>query len=322
MAGPKSEQRRDTEAGPGPDGTTAIREATEGLRSGGAALLDRGGELGLTAGRSLHRAVLRGGNRSRRVADLLHGTWLGHPLHPVLTDVTIGAWTFGAVFDAMGAVTGDRATQRFADRLTEIGTASAIPTVVAGITDFSTVPTPASGTATVHALLNGASLGLYLASLVQRRRGRRARGLALSAVALGANLFSAWLGGHLVYRDRVGVDHGERFDGPADWRPVLTAVELVPGEVRRVELDGKAVMLYRTGQEVYAIGAVCSHAGGPLDQGTVRETSNGCLVQCPWHDSVFDMRDGSIRHGPATSGQAAFEARIEGGRVELRALRA
>lgn len=294
--------------------TSHVATAVQEARLPGEELLERGGDSVLAAGRALHEMVLRGGERSRRTADLLHGTWLGHPLHPVLTDITIGAWTFGAVFDGVGALTGDRRTQQFGDRLTAIGTASAIPTAVAGVTDYSTVPKPAAGTATVHALLNGASLGLYALSLYQRRKGRRGSGLALSAVALGANMFSAWLGGHLVYRDRVGVDHSERFDGPRQWTEVLRAGALAAGESARVDVDGKSVMLYRDSQRVYAIGAVCSHAGGPLEEGEVR----GCFVQCPWHDSVFDMRDGSLRHGPATSPQASFETRINGDRIELR----
>ncbi|MEX2534915.1 MAG: DUF2231 domain-containing protein [Trueperaceae bacterium] len=277
-------------------------------------LLERSGEVGLTVGQSLHRAVLSGGNRTRRIADFLHGTWLGHPLHPVLTDATIGAWTYGAIFDGIGAITRDRNTQKMADRLTAIGTVTAIPTALAGMTDYSTLPKSASKTATSHALLNSASLALYGLSLLERRRGRRRSGLALSAAALGATMFSAWLGGHMVYRERVGVDHGERFTEPREWTGVLGADELALGKSKRVEVDGKSVMLYRDERQVYAIGAVCSHAGGPLEEGTIRE----CFVQCPWHDSVFDMRDGTIKHGPATSPQTAFDVRIRDGRIELR----
>ena len=284
------------------------------LRHRSEELLERTGKTGLGVGRALHEKILAGGHGTRRIADLLHGTWLGHPLHPVLTDVTIGAWTFGAVFDGLGAISGDRNTQRTADTLTAIGTASAIPTALAGITDYSTVPKGASTSATSHALLNGASLALYGLSLLDRRRGRRRRGLALAAAGLGANMLSAWLGGHMVYREKVGVDHSERFSGPENWTAVLSSQELASGETKRVELDGNAVMLYREGQQVYAIGAVCSHAGGPLDEGSVR----GCFVECPWHQSVFDMRDGSIRHGPATTPQAGFHARVRDGQVELR----
>jgi nitrite reductase/ring-hydroxylating ferredoxin subunit len=81
-----------------------------------------------------------------------------------------------------------------------------------------------------------------------------------------------------------------------------------------VEVEGKHVLLCRENGEVFAIGAVCSHAGGPLDQGKIRD---GC-VQCPWHDSVFDLRDGSIVHGPATQPQASFETRVRSGRIEIR----
>ena len=245
---------------------------------------------------------------------MLHGKWLGHPLHPVLTDITIGAWTFGAVFDGIGAMTGDKATQRMADRLTAVGTASAIPTALAGVTDYSTLPKGSANTGTSHALLNGASLALYGMSLLDRRRGRRRRGLLLSAAGLAANMASAWLGGHLVFREKVGVDHSERFSGPRRWTSVIGVEELASGQAKRVELDGKSIMVYREGDQAYAIGAVCSHAGGPLEEGDVR----GCYVECPWHHSVFDIRDGSIRHGPATNPQAAFDARIQGGKVEVR----
>lgn len=299
--------RKVTEAGKGQGFRHLSHEVSTGL-------LERTGETGHKVSHKLHEMVMAGGEGSRRAADILHGTWLGHPLHPVLTDLTIGAWTLGAVFDLIGTASGDRRLERPADLLTAIGTASAIPTALAGLTDYSTIPKTSSKTATVHGLLNGAALGLYALSLSDRRRGRRGRGMALSALALGANMFSAWLGGHLVYRERVGVDHGERFDGPKEWRSVLPAHELAHGRARRVEVDGKAVMVYREGSEVYAIAAVCSHAGGPLEQGRIE----GCRVQCPWHDSVFDLRDGAIVHGPATSPQAAFEARISGNQVEVR----
>jgi nitrite reductase/ring-hydroxylating ferredoxin subunit/uncharacterized membrane protein len=290
------------------------RGGADSIAGGGQELLERWGEAGRKAGRGLHSWVLRRGTPARRIADLLHGTWLGHPLHPVLTDVTIGAWTFGAVFDMAGAVSGDRKVQRVADQLTAIGTASAIPTALAGVADYSTIPKPAATRATSHALLNGASLALYTLSLVDRRRGRRRRGLALSVAGLGANLFSAWLGGHLVYRDKVGVDHSDHFHGPSEWTPVMDASELASHEATKAEWDGKGVLVYRHGQDVFAIGAVCSHAGGPLDEGKV----DGCFVQCPWHDSVFDMRTGKIRHGPATKSQPALDARIIGGKIEIR----
>lgn len=305
MAGLRTDSSRQTRE-------TALGEGKARQRS--EALLERTGQTGLQVGRSLHEQVLAGGHRARSVADVLHGTWLGHPLHPVLTDMTIGAWTFGALFDGLGAITGDRVTQRTADQLTAIGTASAIPTALAGLTDYSTLPKGSANTGTSHALLNGASLVLYGLSLLDRRRGKRRRGLALAAAGLAANTVSAWLGGHMVYREKVGVDHSERFSGPEQWTDLLGSHELPSGQAKRLEHDGNSIMVYRDGNEVYAIGAVCSHAGGPLDEGKIR----GCYVECPWHQSVFDLRDGSIQHGPATVRQAGFDARIRNGRVEVR----
>ena len=95
---------------------------------------------------------------------------------------------------------------------------------------------------------------------------------------------------------------------------MLLEADLPEGRARRVEVEGKQVMLCRDGGRFFALGAVCSHAGGPLDQGKIRD---GC-VQCPWHDSVFDLRDGRIVHGPATQPQVSFEVRVRSGRIEIR----
>jgi nitrite reductase/ring-hydroxylating ferredoxin subunit len=83
---------------------------------------------------------------------------------------------------------------------------------------------------------------------------------------------------------------------------------------KRVEFDGKPVLVYREGAEVYAIGATCSHAGGPLNEG---KFSRGC-VECPWHQSVFYLQNGHVKHGPATHPQPGFEARIQNGKVQIR----
>ncbi|HEX7091923.1 MAG TPA: Rieske 2Fe-2S domain-containing protein [Longimicrobiales bacterium] len=270
-------------------------------------------EAGFQVARTVHDAVLRD-ERRRRVADALHGTWLGHPLHPVLTDVTIGSWVLGGAFDLVGALTGSRFARRAGDTLARIGTASAVPTALAGVADYSTIPQPAAATGTLHGMLNAAGLGLYLLSLRDRRNGRRGRGLLFSSLALGVATASAWLGGHLVYRHRVGVDHSDEFTGPRDWTPVLDVDELGDREPTRVEVEGKGVLLFREGNDVYAIGAVCAHAGGPLEEGKFYNT----CVQCPWHDSVFDLSDGHIVHGPATQPQPVFDTRIRGGMVELK----
>jgi nitrite reductase/ring-hydroxylating ferredoxin subunit/uncharacterized membrane protein len=272
------------------------------------------GEVGTKASLAVHGAVLKGGEGVRDAVDLLHGTWLGHPFHPVLTEITIGAWFIGGMFDAVGAIGGSRRARITGDRLAAIGTACAIPTALTGLADFSTFPKWSARPATIHAALNVANIGLYATSLWQRSHGNRRRGLALSWMAQALTLASAWLGGMLVYKHKVGVDHSERFTGPRDWTQVFHEADLPDGRAKRVEVEGKQVLLCRENGQIFAIGAVCSHAGGPLDQGKIRD---GC-VQCPWHDSVFDLRDGRIVHGPATQPQTGFETRLRNGRIEIR----
>ena len=165
-----------------------------------------------------------------------------------------------------------------------------------------------------HATLNSVGLLLYLWSIRERRGGNRKRGVGLALTAFVITGFSAWIGGHLTFRKQVGVNHSQVLDGPQDWTAVLDAGELEMGEPRRVEVDEQSVVVYRSNGSVYAMGGVCSHAGAPLENGTFDD----CRVTCPWHDSVFDLRDGSIVHGPATHPQPAFDARVRGGRVEVR----
>jgi nitrite reductase/ring-hydroxylating ferredoxin subunit/uncharacterized membrane protein len=271
-------------------------------------------KVGTDVSLAIHNAILAGGDATRNVADVLHGKWLGHPLHPVLTDITIGALVMGGVFDVVGEVTDNPSIQNAGDRLAEAGTLSAIPTALTGLTDFSTFPEWSATPATLHGAMNIVNIGLFALSIRERRRGNHGRGVAISLAAIGLTCVSAWLGGMLVYKDKVGVDHRDRFSEPKKWTPVLDEDELPNKTPKRVEVDGKPVMVYRDGRKVYAIGAVCSHAGGPLDEGKVE---NGC-VTCPWHDSVFDMRDGHIVHGPATFPQPRFAGRLHDGKVEIR----
>ena len=171
----------------------------------------RVGQAGTKVSLAVHRAVLKGGEAVRDTVDALHGTWLGHPFHPVLTEITIGTWFVGGLFDAIGAITRSREARLTGDRLAVIGMGAAIPTALTGLADFSTFPQWSAKPATLHAGLNLANLGLYATSLWERRRGNRNRGLALSWLAQGLTLASAWLGGMLVYKHKVGVDHSERF---------------------------------------------------------------------------------------------------------------
>lgn len=271
------------------------------------------GWIGKTVSYSLHRAVLNGSEQVRTLADFLHGTWLKHPLHPVLTDVTLGAWMFGGVFDLLGFVTHSKRATDAADTLTALGTASAVPTALAGLADFSTLKEDAMEEGTLHGLTNMFVFLLFVLSSSARLKGKRARGVFLSGLGLGIGAFSAWLGGELVYKRRVGVNHSTPVSTNESWLAVLPAAELAEHETKRVDVNGTPIVLYRYGGTVYAFGAVCSHAGGPLEKGTY----HGYSVQCPWHDSVFDVRDGCVLHGPATQDQPTIEVRVQNGQIEV-----
>ncbi|MCA1669724.1 MAG: Rieske 2Fe-2S domain-containing protein [Thermomicrobia bacterium] len=271
-------------------------------------------ENGAKVAQAIHRAVLSGGNRVRTAADILHGTWLGHPLHPVLTDVPIGAWTLAMICDLVAAQCGSEEAEKMADALVAMGAVAAVPTALAGVADYSAIDQSAVALATIHGLLNSGGLLLNLVSIRDRAAGNRSRGVLLSAVAFGALNFSAWLGGEMVYNRKIGVNHREEPSGPAQWQIALASSDLPERTPKRVAVEGAPVLLYRDGMSVYAIGAVCSHAGGPLDEGKITDH----CVQCPWHDSVFDLRDGSVVHGPATYPEPAYDARLRDGQVEVR----
>lgn len=272
-------------------------------------------ETGKQVKAGLHEAILDGGEPAREAADLLHGTWLGHPLHPLLTDVTIGSWMLGALFDVFALFSGAKSARQAADRLTAIGTTSAFATALSGMTDFSGISQGAVRHGMLHGVINSVATLSYVISGRARRGGHRGLGMLFSLTGLGLATFGAWLGGDLVFRQRVGVNHAERPTGPDDWTSALADADLAEGDSVKIEVDGSPVLLYRHDGTVNAVHPVCSHAGGPLEDGDFA----GSCVTCPWHDSVFDTRDGSVVHGPATFPIPTYRARIVDGQIEIRA---
>lgn len=263
---------------------------------------------------TIHSAVLSGGEPVRNLMDLLHGKWLGHPLHPVLTDIVVGSWSLAALFDLWSLGGRSPQAEQAADTLTAVGTTAAIPTALSGVADFSAIPKNAAKVGLVHAIATDISFGLYLLSLWDRKKGRRGRGMLWSTLGMGAITIGAYLGGHLVFDKRVGVNRSEPASEPKAWTPVLSEQALPQGQLKRIEVEGQPVLLYRQATRVHAVGAVCPHAGGPLEDGDVYDHQ----VQCPWHDSVFDLEDGAVIHGPATYPLPNYQARIRDGQIEVR----
>lgn len=249
-----------------------------------------------------------------RFGDLLAGTWLGHALHPLLTDLPIGSWTSATLLDLFGGRGSDAASQR----LIAFGIAAAVPTAVTGMTDWADTTKSDPGVrriGLVHALANTASLLLFTGSLAARRRGRRQSGKLLALGGMGALTVGGHLGAHLSYSKGVGVDQTTFEERPSDWTPALADAALGEGDRKAVDVDGVTVLVTRQAGRVYALSNRCSHRGGPLHEG---EITSGC-VTCPWHGSVFRLHDGSVERGPSAYPQPVFDVRVRDGSVEVRA---
>lgn len=246
------------------------------------------------------------------VKDLLSGTQLGHPLHPLLTDIPIGTLASATVLDLLAAERGEQA----ADLLVALGLLSALPTIAAGAADWSDSYGPDQRVGAVHAIANVIGLGLYGWSLRARRRGDRRIGTALGLAGMSTMAVGGYLGGYLSHSRGVGVNNAFYQHQPEDWTAVLDEAQLPEGTPTRARAGDATVLLYRSDGHIHAINSRCTHAGGPLDEGDVDAAA--CTVKCPWHQSVFRLEDGSVVHGPASVPQAAYDARIQGGQIEIR----
>ncbi|MGH9116083.1 MAG: Rieske 2Fe-2S domain-containing protein [Acidimicrobiales bacterium] len=244
------------------------------------------------------------------VKSALSGTWWGHQLHPMLTDLPIGAWVMAGALD----YTGGRRASKAARRLVGLGVLAALPAAASGASDWSETYAAEQRVGLVHALSNLTGTVLQTASWVARRRGRRLTGMALSTAGLGLTLGAGYLGGHLSFVLGVGVNH-TAFDATiADWTDVAALSELAPDKPVRVTPGGVPVMLVRLDGDVHALSATCVHAGGPLDEG---EILDGC-IRCPWHSSRFRVTDGKVVRGPAAMDQPRWEVRVQDDRVLVR----
>jgi nitrite reductase/ring-hydroxylating ferredoxin subunit/uncharacterized membrane protein len=258
----------------------------------------------------LQEAVRAAVPQESEVKDVLSGTWLGHPLHPPLTDIVIGTWTSALLLDLLG----DERTESAADRLVAAGILAAVPTASAGLSDWAELRGSSRRVGTVHAIGNTTALALHALSWAARRRGQRRRGRALSAAGYGIAALSAWLGGHLSYAKGVGVNQTAFEDAPGDWTPVLDEAELEEGTPAAARANGAAIVVVRTGSQLYALADRCSHRGCSLHQG---QLNDGQTLTCPCHGSTFRL-DGTIVKGPATSPQPAYDTRRKEGKVEVR----
>ena len=257
------------------------------------------------------QSVVTAAVKPQWLRDLLHGTWLRHPLHPALVHLPIGSFVSAAVLDMFPDM------QRAATRMIAVGVASAPAAIAAGWLDWSQMTKDRQRVGLVHAAANAIAVTLYGASLVARRRGRPGRALAyagMSAAGLGA-----YLGGHLAYARGAGVNQAvpEIARVPAEWTQVGSLSSLPEGKPAVRTVADVPILLYRVGERVSALIERCGHETGPLGEGEVVGSGADACVVCPWHGSTFRLVDGAVVHGPAASDQPTLRVRVRSGMVEV-----
>lgn len=249
--------------------------------------------------------------------DVISGTWLGHAVHPMLTDVVIGSFTGATFVDLLAGEAGATASER----LITLGIAAYGPTALTGVSDWADTELGEDHVrraGLVHAATNAVALSLYATSLARRRRGSRGAGVAFGAAGAAVLMMGGFLGGHLSLRQGVGVDQTIFDPGPTEWTPAADDAQLQDGKLTRVVVQDTPVLLLREGELIFAIHDRCSHRGCSLSGGQVE----GDEIVCWCHGSRFDKRDGSVRKGPAAAPQPAFQVRRRDGVVEVRRLSA
>lgn len=275
----------------------------------------RGLSNGIARVTSAAFGALRG--PGRLLQDFLNGVWLGHSLHAVLVDVVVGGATAALLLDLLRVVFGIEGLETATTWVVGLAWLAAVGSIVTGLTDFKdTAPSsPTRDVAGLHGVINIVGVGGLAFSTMQRLDGNH--DLAFWGLLIGYGIISvgAYIGGHVVYKYGYAINANafSRGKRAKDFTPVLAVAELPEGTPTKASFGSTAVMLVRRGDVVHALKESCSHASGPLSEGTLGEDT----IECPWHGSVFRLRDGSVVHGPATSRQASYRARISGGQVEL-----
>lgn len=266
--------------------------------------------------------VLIGANHAppRRFKTFLHGTWLGHPLHPVVTDIPLGAWLIAAILDVVWLVAPGTGAwgARGAELAVIVGVVGALGSAVTGMADWSDTYGAERTVGLLHGSLNTLALVFYIVSAVLRLTtgtGETVAGAVVGFVGLALVLVAAYFGGDMVFGKGTGVNHTAWEAASEDFEAVLPVAEMPEHALRRVTVAGVPVVLLKVGESYSAIAATCSHAGGPLDEG---ELQQGDVVQCPWHGSRFRMRDGKPLTGPATFAQPRYDVRVRAGMIELK----
>lgn len=253
------------------------------------------------------------GAPGQTLKSLLNGVGVGHPIHPALTDIPLGAWTVAVVLDVVNAITHTPALVGATRIAMTVGVVGALGAAVTGLTDWSDTDGSSRRVGLMHGMLNLVATALLLIAVIVGGRDPGARRVCMwlgYLIALG----SAYLGGHLVFDGQIGVNHAAGQSVPEEFSPILSDSALREGELTKVRVAETSVLLVRQGDRICALADTCAHLGGPLSEGTLVDGT----VICPWHGSRFALADGSVVNGPSAYAQPCFETRVRAGQIEVR----
>ena len=239
----------------------------------------------------------------RPVKDFLNGTWLGHPVHAVITDVPIGALTVSIVADLIGQPV-------VADVAMLLGVLAMVGSAVTGVADYADVDGTARNRATVHSVLMTSSLVLYALSLVIRS-GQPADRI-VPIVLAGDRLPGP--------RPRRGDRRGPRLPDRDPGQPARLARcgrEMDRRRPRRPRRHpaGRARRSSRSASTSWPSSARASGSWPSTRRAPTpaarwpRAAVVGGAIECPWHGSRFQLADGHVVRGPAVYDQPAYDVR-------------
>jgi nitrite reductase/ring-hydroxylating ferredoxin subunit len=255
------------------------------------------------------------GRPGKLLQDFLNGSWLGHSLHPVVVDVVVGGATAAVLLEVLSwlGVADLRVAILWVLGLTWLAGLSAM---VTGLTDFKDTATgDERHVVGLHGLINIVATVLFIGAFLSLLGDADLVAGWLIVVGYVVLSVGAFIGGHVVFKYGYMVNHNAFSSGKRakEFTVVLPVADLPEATPTKVMLGTTGLVVVRRGDLAWALKETCSHAGGPLAQGTLE----GYTIVCPWHASAFRLSDGAVRHGPAATRQIAYRARISGDQVEV-----
>lgn len=255
----------------------------------------------------------------RPIKLFLNGTWLEHPLHPLLTDVPVGAWTASLLLDLVALVFAVQNLGLASAVAIGLGILAAFAAIATGFMDWMDVDPPERAVGFTHALINIIATLFFLVSFfVRMSRGWEITigAFVISLIGYVLITIGAFLGGSLVFRMGTMISRNAYRKPIKEFTPAIAQNELAQDTLKRVEVKGQPILLVRRGDRIFAVGAVCSHYGAPLEKGKLKDD----CIECPFHYSLYSLADGRVKQGPSTSPLPTFQTRVNQGQIEVKSI--